>query len=483
MNLAWLKKINFPNFGRRGQSLMEVIIALAIFALLAAVMVSLTLGGFTSLIQGGDYLAAAALADEGLEAVRSIRDGAWNELVFTQSVATSTSGQWRFLGEGTTETVGQFTRTTSFAPVCRDATRAIVVCPAGTIDLESQTARVMVSWSAASGANNEVERATLFTNWDSNDWVQTDWSGGAGQVSWSDPTRYLSDDGRLDQTGGELKLRSRPLVWVNEISPTTQTLNDVHCRSANDCFAVGNAITGGPVANQGEMILHWNGSAWSRVSPSASIPNVNLNSVFCVSAGDCLAVGNASGGELIIRNTGGTGWTRFNTVAAIPDVGLNSIFCLTNNDCWVVGIRSGGPLTLHWNGSAWSRIGPAPTAPNVNLNSVWCVSPNDCWAVGGSGAIVRWNGASWNSFINFGSVTWNSVFLLTANDGWVAGTNGQIRRWNGGNWNTVYSTGGQTWNEVEGSVGLSGLVVGANGTRRQFDGTNWNDLLTGTIRT
>ena len=33
---------------------------------------------------GGDYLAASALADEGLEAIRSIRDGAWNDFAFDQ---------------------------------------------------------------------------------------------------------------------------------------------------------------------------------------------------------------------------------------------------------------------------------------------------------------------------------------------------------------------------------------------------------------
>lgn len=201
MNSDWLKN--------KGQSILEVILALAIFALFAAAMVSLILGSFEALGRGGDYLAAAALADEAEEAARSIRDGAWNESSVNQSAATSTSGEWQFVGEGTDEQIGKFHRVLSFSPVCRDGAAKIVTCPAGVIDLHSRAAKVVIDWTTPVGTAAAVERQTMFTNWDSRDWLQTDWSGGSGQEIWSDPTRYTSDDGNLDITStGEVKLRA-----------------------------------------------------------------------------------------------------------------------------------------------------------------------------------------------------------------------------------------------------------------------------------
>jgi len=70
---------NFTGNSQKGQSLLEVIIALAIFALISSALVSLSLGGFVGLEQGGEHMQAQALAQEGIEAVRSIRDRAWNE--------------------------------------------------------------------------------------------------------------------------------------------------------------------------------------------------------------------------------------------------------------------------------------------------------------------------------------------------------------------------------------------------------------------
>ena len=69
----------------KGQSLLEVIVAMAIFALISAAMITLSLGGFTALEQGGEHTEAKALAQEGIEAVRAIRDSAWNELIYTTS--------------------------------------------------------------------------------------------------------------------------------------------------------------------------------------------------------------------------------------------------------------------------------------------------------------------------------------------------------------------------------------------------------------
>ena len=58
----------------RGQSLLEVILAMAIFALISAAMVTLAVGGFTALEQGGEHTEAEALAVEGIEGAIVVQD-------------------------------------------------------------------------------------------------------------------------------------------------------------------------------------------------------------------------------------------------------------------------------------------------------------------------------------------------------------------------------------------------------------------------
>jgi len=182
---------------------------MAIFALIGSAMVALSIGGFTALEQGGEHTQAEALAQEAIEAVRSIRSGAFNEIIYNQSAISTSTGEWIFDGEGTDETIGQFTRTITFEDVCRDGTDNITTCPGNYIDLHSKKVSVSVSWTIRESITNTVEKVAIISNWDSIDWIQTDWSGGTGQSQWSDSTKYDSDDGNIESSiSGEVKLMS-----------------------------------------------------------------------------------------------------------------------------------------------------------------------------------------------------------------------------------------------------------------------------------
>ena len=122
---------------QRGQSILEVIIAMAIFGLVAASLLGFIMGGDQALLLGGDQTKAEALAQEGIEAVRSIWDNAWNELVYSQSAINSSTGHWILNGENTTETIGKFVRTISFSDVCRSNLNQIVDRPGDYIDIQS----------------------------------------------------------------------------------------------------------------------------------------------------------------------------------------------------------------------------------------------------------------------------------------------------------------------------------------------------------
>ncbi|MEK7586592.1 MAG: hypothetical protein AAB453_01840, partial [Patescibacteria group bacterium] len=278
---------------KHGTSIIEAVLALAIFALVASSLASLGLGGGSGAIQSADNLEADLLATEGLEAVQAIKNRGWNELNFAP----------------TSELINnRFTRTINFTPTT----------PA---DLRRREVNVKVSWSPRLGVISEARRQTLLTNWDSKRWRQTDWSLGAGQTNWLSPARFES--GNLDfSTVGEIKLPSVPTNWSQYApSPPAANLFDVHCLSASQCWAVGAASTGG------EVILRWDGNVWTRLAPQPTIPDLSINSVFCVSASDCWAVWDQSNGETILRWQGGPAWTRLTLSALIPNVNLNSVFC------------------------------------------------------------------------------------------------------------------------------------------------------------
>jgi len=193
---------------KRGQSLMEVIIAMAIFALIGAALATMILGGSGALLRGGEHTQAQAISQEGIEAVRSIRDRAWNELIYTQSAVTTSLGAWIFSGEGTNEKIGKFTRDISFSDVCRNISNEIVVCPAGNIDINSKKVSTTINWSINSNTTTTINRVFYLTNWDSKDWMQTNWSGGSGQAEWLDSNKYNIDDNKIDlSTSGTVKLK------------------------------------------------------------------------------------------------------------------------------------------------------------------------------------------------------------------------------------------------------------------------------------
>lgn len=192
-----------------GQGLIEIIIAVAIFALLAASMISLALGGNMAILQGGEQLRAQSLANEALEAVRSVGARAWNELKYNQSAVATSSNQWILSGEGTDESLGNYQRQIVFSDVCRDALHNISNCPATYIDKSTKKVSVTISWQVRPGVNGSIVREAYVTNWDSQDWTQTDWSGGSGQSIWSLSNKYESDDGNLDYSyPGEIRLAS-----------------------------------------------------------------------------------------------------------------------------------------------------------------------------------------------------------------------------------------------------------------------------------
>lgn len=230
-------------------------------------------------------------------------------------------------------------------------------------------------------------------------------------------------------------------------SPTAQNLNAIVALSDTDAWAVGN----------NGAIARWNGTAWSSVtSPTTQ----NLQAIACFSATDCSAAG--SSGQMIRWN--GTSWS--NTV----DTGSHAyrgIERVSASDGWAVA--DSGRIS-RWNGTTWSQY---TDTGSETFGAIDCIASNDCWAASDSGRIFRWNGSSWSQFADLGSQTWNGIRMVSTNDAWVVGNGGAIYRWNGTSWSSVASSTTQHLRAVDCASASACSAVGAGGTILSWNGVSW----------
>jgi hypothetical protein len=209
--------------------------------------------------------------------------------------------------------------------------------------------------------------------------------------------------------GGAVAERFDGASWSKTAvaNPAGGSLNDVKAFSATDAWAVGRSAT----SSLGSTLArHWQGSSWAQVAtPSPGTRDNTLLGVAGTSPSDVWAVGwyrdlpygNRAQHSLVLH-WNGSAWSRVSS----PDVGnaqtvLKDVVALSSTDVWAVGYTDdfGGPtraVALHWNGTSWT-VAPAPALGT--LDAVTALSPTDIWASGtdanGNLELANWRGSSW----------------------------------------------------------------------------------------
>jgi hypothetical protein len=248
-----------------------------------------------------------------------------------------------------------------------------------------------------------TQTLTLIEHWDGTEWAIIP-SPNVGEYanSLSSVTAISANDiwavgqYRLSNTATQtLTLHWDGVSWSVVASPNvgsqSNTLTGVSAVSANDVWAVG--WYRGGVDSTLPLTMKWNGTAWNIVSvPVLGEHNAELYGVSALSAGDAWAVGYSFNGNLIrtlILHWDGSAWSR----DASPNPGtdfdfnrLNAVDARASNDVWAVGFYEGGStwrtLILHWDGSSWYVV-PSPNAsPDDNSFNGVDAAPGGVWAVG-----------------------------------------------------------------------------------------------------
>ena len=249
--------------------------------------------------------------------------------------------------------------------------------------------------------------------------------------------------------------------------PLDAPLEGVAAIASNDVWAVGFQSDPGSL-NSSNVILHWNGSAFSVVpSPNPGGNSVdNLHDVAAAAANDVWAVGehwNRNGTDLgTILHWNGTKWS------AVPnDCGpLFGVTVLAPNDVWAVGWQS-----CHYDGTSWTTI-PIPSSGGFDtLLDVSARTTNDIWAVGFSefctdeycyavSYAIHWNGSQWELTSPPGA-SLGGVQVLGRNNVVAVGTYSVgtlITRWNGNSWQTIPSPDPETGGALNEVIGISGKL-------------------------
>jgi hypothetical protein len=180
-------------------------------------------------------------------------------------------------------------------------------------------------------------------------------------------------------------------------------LSGLVCTSASACEAVGQFTSGGTTETLAEG---WNGSSWSiqpTENPSGATSS-QLNDLSCKSASSCEAVGQfTSGGatQTLAEVWNGSSWTIQSTPNASGQTNsqLTGVSCVTASLCEAAGSSSTGPnfvtLAEVWNGSAWKiQSTPNGSSSVSELEGVSCTGAKNCWATG-RGLAELWDGTNW----------------------------------------------------------------------------------------
>lgn len=143
-----MKRLNIDR-AEKGQSIVEVIISVSILVIIASTAVSAILGSFSSSRLAKEETNAAIIASEGLEAVESIRNQSWDNLVNGAHGLAKTSGNWAFSGASDTDLSGRFTRNIFIS------------------DVDANTKEIIstVNWNFTPTRNNSVDMTLYLTNW------------------------------------------------------------------------------------------------------------------------------------------------------------------------------------------------------------------------------------------------------------------------------------------------------------------------------
>lgn len=212
--------------------IVEVIVAVGIFIIIAVGAVTAVLQTFSVNRLGDNETDATLFAQEGIEAARSVKNQSWTSLTNGNHGGTSGGGVWAF--SGTSDTKGSYTRQITVADVYRDIPTnnpQLSGC-VNVLDLNAKKVTSTVTWNFTPTRANSVSFETYYTNWKK-----------TAVGNWASPSQEASVDLTGNDNGTKIQVQGHyaylirntgsPNFAVFDISTTTPTLSSSLTLSGN----------------------------------------------------------------------------------------------------------------------------------------------------------------------------------------------------------------------------------------------------------
>jgi type II secretory pathway pseudopilin PulG len=202
-----------------GQILIEIILAILIGAMIIGAAASLIAANQKSSQISEQRNTAIFLSQEGVEALKSINENNWHAIFVPP--AGKNDGNNNCLKIDTDNNVWTLTNNSTDCDIAVNGiiyTRTInvyntnrednddenIISPGGIDDPSTQKVKIKVSYSM--GEDIIIEQ--YLTRWRNEIFIQSNWTGSSGQDDFTDPSKYYTDDGNIDNSGGTLQLKS-----------------------------------------------------------------------------------------------------------------------------------------------------------------------------------------------------------------------------------------------------------------------------------
>jgi type II secretory pathway pseudopilin PulG len=150
-------------FNSNGFTLIEIVVATAIFMIMAGGMAIIATGSHLTGLENTARTQAGAVLTETWEALRAIRNNNWGDIVNGDHGLSSAGGAWHFEGEN--DLVNGITRGITVEDVFRDAEGDIAEAGGGDNDADSKKITVRLSWEPEKGQIREAEVRTYLHNY------------------------------------------------------------------------------------------------------------------------------------------------------------------------------------------------------------------------------------------------------------------------------------------------------------------------------
>lgn len=245
-----------------GFSLVEALLAIAVFGLLSSAIIGAIIYGRAATASSGDHARAAYLADEGIEAVRNIRGAGYANLVDGTYGIAQSANAWTL--SGTSDTSGIYTR-------------SVTIASNGS---NRKTVTSHVAWTGT-GSGGQIDVTTELANWKAN-----------FAKSWATPSQYSSLDlsgtiagYKVDTTGS--------YAYIVRNSATGPNFFVVNISTPTAPTVVGSMTLAGTPTN---ISVSGNYAYVSNASSTAELQIVNIATPATPTlAGTYNAAGNAGG--------------------------------------------------------------------------------------------------------------------------------------------------------------------------------------------